>query len=246
MNNKQPSEVSKFLLVTSAVLILTGAFAAGIYAKNTFLTPQVLPSAEPKCTTQECDIQHATFDKPAIYLYPTSTTDVSVKLDYKGRLTSSYPAFDSSINGWNVTASPDGALINDKDHKEYEYLFWEGEGQPFNVNEQEGFVVKGSDTTSFLQDKLSALGLTPKEYNEFIVYWLPKMEANPYNFVRFLGKEYTDQAVLSVTPKPDSELRVFMAFKLLQKPATVKEQVLQPFDRHGFSVIEWGGTELNN
>jgi hypothetical protein len=105
-------------------------------------------------------------------------------------------------------------------------------------------VVKGSDTAAFLQDSLAKLGLTPKEYNEFIVYWLPRMQNHPYNFIRFLGREYTDTAPLTITPKPDSMLRVFMAFKPLQTPIKVRMQSLQPFRRHGFAAVEWGGTEL--
>ena len=42
-----------------------------------------------------------------------------------------------------------------------------------------GFVVRGSDTAAFLREKLAYMGLTPREYNEFIVYWLPRMQNNP-------------------------------------------------------------------
>ena len=48
-----------------------------------------------------------------------------------------------------------------------------------------GFVVKGEDTAAFLQEKLAYLGLTPREYNECIVYWLPRLEGNPYNLISF-------------------------------------------------------------
>ncbi len=33
-----------------------------------------------------------------------------------------------------------------------------------------GFVVKGKDTTKFLEEKLSYFGLNDKECNEFIIY----------------------------------------------------------------------------
>ncbi|MDR1410457.1 MAG: hypothetical protein LBJ12_09435 [Oscillospiraceae bacterium] len=48
-----------------------------------------------------------------------------------------------------------------------------------------GWCVSGSDTAAFLQKKLAQLGLTPKEYDEFIVYWLPLMQDNPYNLITF-------------------------------------------------------------
>jgi hypothetical protein len=35
-----------------------------------------------------------------------------------------------------------------------------------------------------------------------------------------------------------------MVYKGLEEPITVKEQVLKPFTRKGFTLIEWGGAEL--
>jgi hypothetical protein len=77
----------------------------------------------------------------------------------------------------------------------------------------EGFVVQKKDYASFLQEKLTYLGLIPGEYNEFIVYRLPLMNQYPYVSLKFAGKEYTDQAPLTITPKPDSIQRVFMIFQ---------------------------------
>lgn len=177
--------------------------------------------------------------KPVIYLYPTRPTEVNVRLAYGGTFLSTYPKYN---DGWNVFAQPDGSLTDTKTGLPYSYLFWDGvTDRPYS--QDEGFVVAGSDTAKFLQEKLAYLGLTPKEYNEFIVYWLPKMEHNPYNLITFAGKDYTDRAKLTITPQPDSIQRVFMVFKPLDKPADVPEQKLTPFTRHGFTVIEWGGSE---
>lgn len=52
------------------------------------------------------------------------------------------------------------------------------------------------------------MGLTPKEYNEFIVYWLPQMQKNKYNYITFQNEAYTGSAVLNINPKSDSMLRV--------------------------------------
>lgn len=178
--------------------------------------------------------------KPVIYLYPEKKTDVSVKLLYNGRLTVTYPEYG---NGWNVTAYPGGRLLNHADGREYSYLFWEGVGNT-EYNMKSGFVVKGEDTAGFLQDMLSKMGLLPHEYNEFIVYWLPKMQDNKYNLISFQGREYTDSAVLDIDPVPDSLLRVFMAFQPLSEPVDIKPQEITPFERSGFTVVEWGGTEI--
>jgi hypothetical protein len=182
----------------------------------------------------------STAKKPVIYLYPVEPTNITVRLIYKGILDFTYPVYN---DGWNLSAYPDGTLINHGDGKEYSYLFWEGHGKA-DYDFSKGFVVKGEDTAEFLQDKLSYMGLTPKEYNEFIVYWLPQMQNNPYNLITFQGKAYTDTAELIISPTPDSVLRVFMVFKPLRAPIELEEQELAPFIRTGFTVIEWGGCEI--
>lgn len=179
--------------------------------------------------------------KPVIYLYPTTKQNVSVKLSYNGELLYTYPKYN---NGWSVTAFPDGKILNEADNKEYSYLFWEGIPNNTVWDLSKGYAVKGEDTIKFLQNKLSELGLTPKEYNEFIVYWLPFMENNKYNLITFQTKAYENLAQLDITPKPDSILRVFMAFKPLDKPINIEPPTITPFERKGFTVVEWGGTEI--
>lgn len=179
--------------------------------------------------------------KPVIYLYPKETMEITVKLDYNGEIICTYPAYNGS---WTVTAYSDGRLINQKDGKEYSYLFWEGNSN-IEYDMSKGFVVKGEDTAEFLRDKLEYIGLTPKEYNEFIVYWLPKMHSNKYNLITFQNKLYTDNAKLEIMPEPDSVLRVFMAYSPLDEAISIEEQNLKPFKRQGFTVVEWGGTVVN-
>ncbi|MDR0883706.1 MAG: hypothetical protein LBN05_03755 [Oscillospiraceae bacterium] len=182
------------------------------------------------------------FAKPILYLYPETETDVDVKLNFDGKLTVSYPAYG---DGWNVRAYPDGHLVNKADGREYSYLFWEGLGDNLQWNLSEGWCVPGGDTAAFLQEKLAALGLTPKEYNEFIVYWLPLMQDNAYNLVTFQWTEYEKAAPLVVNPAPDSTLRVFMVYKPLTAPVAVPAPAERPaFDRKGFTLVEWGGTQV--
>ncbi len=183
--------------------------------------------------------------KPVIYLYPEKETETTVKLFYQGKLTVTYPPYDETLRGWKVIAHPDGKLINLADQQPYSYLFWEGEPpQDVFYDLSQGFVVAGKDTASFLQKKLKEIGLTPAEYNEFIVYWAPRMKDNAYNLIHFAGEDYTEHAPLQIEPKPDSLLRVFMAFRPLDAPVEVEPQEITPFVRKGFAVIEWGGTEV--
>ena len=177
--------------------------------------------------------------KPVDYLYPETEVKGPVKLDYDGELTCTYPAYDG---GWTVTARPDGTLT-DAQGQTYTYLYWEGVDHTA-YDFSRGFCVPGADTAAFLEDALAQLGLTRREANEFIVYWLPQMEQNPYNLIAFQSDAYTDHARLTVTPEPDSMLRVFMAWKALESPIDIPAQDLPAFDRTGFAVVEWGGAEV--
>ena len=179
-------------------------------------------------------------EKPVIYLYPEEETAVHVELDINGTVTSVYPAYE---NGWDVVASPDGTLTDPETGREYYCLFWEGVSNvPYDLSE--GFVVAGADTESFLEDTLKTLGLTDKEANEFIIYWLPRMEGNAYNLISFQKEIYTDNAVLTVDPAPDTVLRVFMTYKSLEYPIRVLPQKLEKIERTGFTLVEWGGAEI--
>ena len=178
--------------------------------------------------------------KPVIYLYPEEETAVTVQLDYDGELTTTYPAYD---DGWSVTAEPDGTLY-DAEGRAYSYLFWEGVGD-MEYDFSRGFCVSGEDTAEFLRSALEKLGLTAREYNEFIVYWLPRMEGNAYNLIAFQSDDYTDHARLTISPEPESLLRVFMAWQPLQEPVEIEPQDLPPFERTGFTVVEWGGVQVS-
>lgn len=70
------------------------------------------------------------------------------------------------------------------------------------------------------------------------------MKDNPYNLIHFADETYTKTAPLTIIPKEDSLLRVFMVYKALQKPIEVQAQTFNAFERNGFTVVEWGGTEI--
>lgn len=174
--------------------------------------------------------------KPVIYLYPEVETDVEVELDYAGKLTCVYPEYNER---WSVTAFPDGTL-KDKNGMQYNYLYWEGvDGTKPDFSE--GFCVSGGDTAAFLEDALAKLGLTRREANEFIVYWLPQMQENKYNLISFQFENYTESAKLTVTPTPDTVIRVFMAWKSFDEQIELKPQTLTSPERKGFTLVEWGG-----
>ena len=176
--------------------------------------------------------------KPVIYLYPEEETEVSVRLELNGSLTCTYPAYQ---DGWIVTAMPDGTLY--ADGKAYNYLYWEGQTDAL-WDWSKGFCVKGEETAVFLEDALEKLGLTRREANEFIVYWLPLMQENPYNLISFQTDAYTDAAKLDIQPAPNTLIRVFMTWQGSDVVVPVEPQELTAPERTGFTAVEWGGTEV--
>lgn len=181
--------------------------------------------------------------KPVIYLYPETRQDISVKLDFKGELDYTYPAYE---NGWNITADPDGGLINKRDNSEHYYLYWDGTSSFRNWDLSKGFVVKGTEIEGFLREKLVYMGLSPREYNDFITYWTPILSKNKLNLISFSTIEYENIARLDITPRPETVIRVHMLYKAISEPLEIEEQILVPASvRKGFTVVEWGGTEVN-
>ena len=177
--------------------------------------------------------------KPVIYLYPEAETEVSVSLELNGKLTCTYPEYK---DGWSVTAYPDGTLVDEKG-VEYSYLYWEGDsGSEFDFSE--GFCIPGADTAAFLEEALESLGLTRREANEFIVYWLPQMQDNPFNVISFQFENYAESAKLSISPEPDALIRVFMAWYGTDEAVEITPQTLTAAERIGFTAVEWGGTEV--
>jgi len=213
-------------LVIAAVIVVIMTILGGVVMYRRYVESQMV---------------HSVAAKPVIYFYPEEEAEVNVELDFNGELTHTYPAYN---DGWTVTAKPDGTLT-DESGREYYCLFWEGV-QDVDYDMSKGFVVAGNETAAFLEEKLAILGLTEKEANEFIIYWLPQMENNAYNLISFQSAVYTDNAELTISPEPDSVLRVFMAWQPLEEKIEIEEQELTGFERKGFTVVEWGGATITD
>lgn len=178
------------------------------------------------------------YAKPVLYLYPTEETEVSVTFEHPERLTTVYPKYN---DGWRVTAFSDGTLM-DKIGRSYYALYWEEKSESGYYEFSDGFCVSSDDSARFLEEKLDKIGFTELEANEFIIYWLPILEQNEYNLIRFeLTEEREASNALIISPKPDSLLRMAMHVKGLTSPVEIDEQPLPEFERTGFTAVEWGG-----
>lgn len=177
------------------------------------------------------------YAKPVLYLYPKKEIDVKVNFEHEEDLTTTYPKFNDE---WNVLAKPNGDLY-DKEGKYYYGLYWEEKGN-HQVTFDTGFYVTKANAIDFLEDKLSIIGLSDRERNEFIMYWLPILEQNGQSVVYFeLTEERDSYNKLEISPKPDSILRVAIHVKKVDKQPQIKEQELTTFERKGFVAVEWGG-----
>ena len=182
--------------------------------------------------------------KPIIYLYPTKEKIVHVELWNPKNLSHTYPKYNLET-WWNVIAKPNWDLIDvDTNRKLYAlYREWKSNSE---TNFDEWFVVAWKDIIPFLEEKLAILGLNEREAEEFIVYWLPEMENNKWNLIRFKTIEEIDKDMpLDITPIPDTVIRIMMDWKAIDEPINISEQTLVTPERIWFTVVEWWGSPKN-
>lgn len=185
-----------------------------------------------------------TVDKPVIYVYPEKEQQINIQLNVNGDLAFTYPTYN---NGWSFTASPNGNI--EMGGKDYNYLFWDSkmEANKLLPKNTEGFLVSSDTLLSFLENSLNQMGLNSKESADFITYWYPRMSVNEKNYIHFLFNEACNSyAELNITPKPDHVFRVGMLWSKTNSDVVPTSQTFEKMNRKGFSVIEWGGTEVTS
>jgi hypothetical protein len=175
--------------------------------------------------------------KPVIYLYPTHTQTIGVKVG--ANVTTSIPSY--GINGWqNIIAQPNGTLSFQ--NEVYPNLFWEGTGNGSYPAVNQGVIVRSSDAVATITSQLRQQGLNQNEIKDFLDYWTPKLPNSPYvRLTWFNTSQMNELAPLSISPAPKTVIRVFLDFQAVQKPYNLKPQSLSSVPRNGFTVVEWGG-----
>jgi len=185
------------------------------------------------------------FRKPVVYLYPTTTMDVKVELHVDGEFVAQYPRLTG--NAWHVKASPNGEIFDPATERRFPYLFWEAQRKtPLTIDAAQAHCVKSADAARFLEDAAAKYALNDRERTDYVTYWLPALERNPYSLVQFLSEtEYAKYAEMKITPAPETVNRLFMIFQRVNAPLKVGSPTLAQRDRRGFTVIEWGGANLD-
>lgn len=188
--------------------------------------------------------------KPVIYLYNPKEMNASIKMNLMGDLTFSYPNYNE---GWDVVVKEEGVSLEENRSKIYPYLFWEGEtvGLTFQSSKSnfQGYQINTDSTISFLENQCDNLGLNAKEQTDFITFWGPRIQQNPFARIEFLVDEQYDViGKLNVVPQPDNIRRVYILFQGSDEFDSNLECVqveIESLSRNGFTVIEWGGTEFS-
>jgi hypothetical protein len=189
--------------------------------------------------------------KPVIYLYTDKDLTASVKINPMGEFTFTYPVYK---NGWEVKINAGGMLTDLKSNKNYPYLFWEAESSDLfytmSGNTIPGFVINTDSTVQFLEEKLALLGLNSTEMTDFITFWGPIIEQKDFALIQFVVDDAYDTQIagLEITPKPDAIRRVYILCSPIDDSVVGMDVVPQNFtnfERKGFTVVEWGGTEID-
>ena len=215
-----------------------------VYSDSLFIKSQYINTYEVQLYNTRYPIQ---VEKPVIYLYPEKEIAFKVRVNPKGKMAFTYPKYNDS---WNGIALANGSITID--NESFNYLFWEADQVISEevIKTNEGSIVKGSDATYFLNDQLNLFGLNSKEKADFITFWGPKLAKNELNYVYFvINDEANYFGELNISPKPDNIYRIYILtcpIDINSNTVDMKPQSISPINRNGFTVIEWGGSEIDS
>jgi hypothetical protein len=169
-----------------------------------------------------------------------------VQLEVDGDFVAQYPAMNRA-GGWEVMAHPDGNLIDPKSDKRYAYLFWEAtRSRPFEIDPARAYLVQRDQVESFLDRVAAAYALTDRERTDFASYWIAALGNNPFSIVQLVDPaEYGKYAQMRISPEPTTTIRLFMVFKEATGHEAVGNPSLPQLERRGFTVVVWGGANLD-
>ncbi|HUU41443.1 MAG TPA: hypothetical protein VMW42_10930 [Desulfatiglandales bacterium] len=171
---------------------------------------------------------------PCIYLYPEEAGEVSVTLlpAEDAWLTSTDPEY---VDGWTVWAEPDGLIDG-----AYDYLYYSCEvAMDFQMDE--GWAIEAEEIFPWFKETLPKFGLSQAETADFVDYWSEHLPYSPWYLVY---PQYNDlvagQMDIAIDPEPDNMLRLWFVIDKAEKPEPLTAPEFRPFERSGFTVVEWG------
>ncbi len=184
-------------------------------------------------------------EKPVIYLYSEKETDFSLKIKTGADLQFTYPAYNGE---WKGTSSPNGTI--QLNGAVFPYLFWDANlsSENLRLNWSEADFIEGKQIIPYLESQLTKIGFNAKEKADFITYWGPRIQKMPYAEIIWMQNKSLDEiAALEISPAFKIN-RVYLVFReadqVIKQPITIKRTSLQPIDRSGNCLVEWGGIEV--
>lgn len=228
--------------------------------------------------------------KPVILFYPPASgaplTDVTTSvtlLHHSHSFTTLYPKPQSTVTTpeaktitWNISEiSPDGTLtLNDDSHTKCTYLFWECTWDPQHPvvglpallgDPTSTMLTDGMHAGEFIAGVLDALGMTPRERDDMVTFWLHSVIGAKHLMVRVVRQSDLDLCdVMNVGKVSDGgvEVSVHRVCLLIHPCESVSEEIAEKMvrtpcvplnvrdefpivrDPSKLNVVEWGGILL--
>ncbi len=172
--------------------------------------------------------------KPNIYIYPLSRTRLSVQLSFPmgGEIVESIPEYH---DGWLVNIDINGIINN-----QFDYLFYESK-QPNIFQYEKGWCVRQDNLKSFFENNMALYNFSASEIYDFVSYWIPLLTEDKYFLIYPQTNNIIDKIIkLDFSVQPDKIHRLFYGIVATPEYSKLDEPVIQPFNRSGFYVVEWG------
>ena len=130
-------------------------------------------------------------------------------------------------------------------HKDYSYLFYESETQPFFFGNSEGWLIEADERAERYTEILKEYGFNDKEIADFVEFWAEKLPEGVDYMMYPNVTEVIDKAMpVSFSTEPDSIFRIWFTFEPYDGQI-VPEPEIDEIARDGFTVVEWGGVILD-
>jgi hypothetical protein len=216
-----------------------GKFYAKIICKNG--DEAVLEYGQP--------IPFSTVRKPIIAFRDfAEDTELTVSVDFSGTFQMVYPqAQQPHEQGliWQGQATPQQTFRFQC--KEYPYLFWDGNLHPdIHFHFETGYCIPRNQVVEFLEKQAGLAGLDNTLITDFVTFWVPYLQQNDYNLIRFLTPEECDTVarlhIIPQTALPIQIIRFYMIYKPVAQHLPLPAPVSSPYSiSNQPKVIEWGG-----
>jgi hypothetical protein len=182
----------------------------------------------------DSDTLHFIIKKPNIYIYPTEPIDLNIQISFPngGQIIKSIPAYNGN---WEINVQPSGLINN-----QYEYLFYEAR-IPHLLQKEFGWIINGTDLSSFFMKNLDSLKFSTKEIEDFVEYWIPLLDENKNYIIYPQFNDILDEVVqLKFSTTPDYVIRVFYLLQEERGGEVINIPGMPSTTRNGFTVMEWG------